>query len=64
MSDYTTISVDIHYTVVSPEPRCGDLDHPYPPGDANKDCYVNLPDLALMAANWLTCTDPDPPCVE
>jgi hypothetical protein len=49
-------------SVVSPEPRCGDLDHPYPPGDANKDCTVNLADLALMAANWLSCTSPNPPC--
>ncbi len=45
-------------TVVSPEPRCGDLDHPYPPGDANQDCRVDLADLAVMAANWLTCTAP------
>lgn len=51
------------FSVVSPEPRCGDLDHPYPPGDANQDCYVNLEDLSLMALNWLTCTDPNPPCV-
>ncbi|MBN1125337.1 MAG: hypothetical protein JXA82_10040, partial [Sedimentisphaerales bacterium] len=50
------------FSVVSPEPRCGDLDHPYPPGDANKDCYVNLQDLALMAQNWMTCTNPNPPC--
>ena len=50
------------FYVVSPEPRCGDLDHPYPLGDVNKDCYVNLQDLALMASSWLTCTDPNPPC--
>jgi hypothetical protein len=51
------------FYVISPEPRCGDLDHPYPPGDANKDCYVNLLDVAMMAENWLTCNDPNPPCV-
>ncbi|MCK5001048.1 MAG: hypothetical protein KAS23_16005 [Anaerohalosphaera sp.] len=51
-------------SVLSPEPLCGDLDHPYPPGDANHDCYVNMADLAMMAANWLTCTDPNPPCAE
>jgi hypothetical protein len=49
-------------SVLSPEPRCGDLDHPYPAGDVNKDCYVNMADLAQMAGTWLTCTDPLPPC--
>lgn len=51
------------FSVISPEPRCGDLDHPYPPGDANQDCYVNIADLALMAANWLKCTAPDGNCL-
>ncbi|MCK5001047.1 MAG: hypothetical protein KAS23_16000 [Anaerohalosphaera sp.] len=46
------------FSVVSPEPRCGDLDHPYPVGDANHDCFVNLVDMALVAENWLTCTAP------
>jgi hypothetical protein len=54
-------------SVVSPEPRCGDLDHPYPVGDASgpsgeKDCVVNIHDLAAMASSWLTCTNPNPPC--
>lgn len=48
--------------VLSPEPRCGDLDHPYPAGDVNKDCYVDLADLAQMAGTWLACSDPLPPC--
>ncbi len=52
------------FSVVSPEPRCGDLDHPYLPGDANKDCFVNLADLALLAADWMKCTSPNPPCVQ
>jgi len=25
------------------------------PGDANKDCKVNLLDVAEMALNWLEC---------
>lgn len=45
-------------SVLSPDPRCGDLDHPYPLGDVNQDCKVNLEDFALMAANWLTCNSP------
>lgn len=48
--------------VLSPEPRCGDLDHPYPPGDTNKDCYVDIRDLAVMASSWLECTSPQSPC--
>lgn len=35
------------------EPKCGDPDHPTPPGDNNHDCKVNLQDLAMTAANWL-----------
>ncbi|MCF7958556.1 MAG: hypothetical protein K9M57_08935 [Phycisphaerae bacterium] len=41
------------FSIMSPEPRCGDLDHPYPPGDVTMDCFVNIEDLAVMAANWL-----------
>ncbi len=49
---------DYSLSVLSPDPRCGDLDHPYPVGDANQDCTVDLTDFALMAANWLTCSAP------
>ena len=38
--------------------RCGDAEHPYPDGDFNKDCRVNLEDLAIMAVNWLVDTGP------
>jgi streptogramin lyase len=40
-------------------PCCGDSDHPYQPGDANKDCKVDFADLALIASHWLECTAPD-----
>lgn len=46
-------------SVISPEPRCGDLDHQYPIGDINEDCFVNMEDLALMTVNWLTSTAPN-----
>jgi len=36
-----------------PLPKCGDAEHPFPPGDLNGDCQVTLPDLALFAAYWL-----------
>jgi hypothetical protein len=42
--------------------KCGDRNHPYPVGDLDLNCYVNLLDFALFAAHWLECTDPDPPC--
>ena len=41
---------------------CGDTDHPYPVGDVNTDCYVDLVDLSIIVVNWLECTNPDPPC--
>jgi hypothetical protein len=43
---------------VSPEPRCGDAQHPYPPGDANSDCVVNFTDFAILADNWLVDNRP------
>ncbi|MBN2841845.1 MAG: hypothetical protein JXM68_02080 [Sedimentisphaerales bacterium] len=46
------------FSVVSPDPRCGDLEHPYPMGDVNHDCYVDMVDIAMLAANWLSCSDP------
>ena len=35
---------------------CGDYQHPYPVGDINKDCRVNMIDFAMMAEHWLECT--------
>lgn len=58
---------DYRLRVLSPEPRCGDLEHAYPLGDVSgpngeKDCVVNLHDLAAMASTWMQCTNPNPPC--
>jgi hypothetical protein len=41
---------------VSDAAACGDPTHPYPTGDINKDCRVDMADFALMAGNWLVCT--------
>ena len=38
---------------------CGDAEHPYPAVDLNKDCRVDLADLALLLAHWLECTAPE-----
>jgi streptogramin lyase len=43
---------------VNPSPCCGDLEHPYPNSDINKDCKVDLFDFAIMASEWLDCTSP------
>jgi hypothetical protein len=33
--------------------RCGDLGTVYPPGDLNKDCKVDIEDLAEFLEKWL-----------
>ncbi|MBN1845389.1 MAG: DNRLRE domain-containing protein [Sedimentisphaerales bacterium] len=47
--------------VVTQQANCGDWG--YPAGDLNRDCVVNLADLAILARHWLTCSRPgDPDC--
>ena len=58
----TNITGGYRVSVLSPEPRCGDLDHPHPTGDVNEDCYVDMIDVADMARSWMECTSPEPPC--
>lgn len=41
---------------VSDVSACGDYKHPYPAGDINQDCSVNLADFAILSSNWLECT--------
>jgi len=36
--------------------HCGDEGHPYPEGDLNRDCRVDLSDLAVLCSHWLDCT--------
>ena len=40
------------YTIAS-QPSCGDPDYPYPAGDLNHDCRVDMPDFAILADHWL-----------
>ena len=40
-------------------PQCGDPNHPYPLGDLNQDCRVDLLDLSILALHWLECTAPE-----
>ena len=44
-------------TVVEMNHWCGEPGQIYLAGDVNEDCHVNLRDLAMMAADWLKCTD-------
>ena len=58
----TTIVMDTDKTVTAvfvATRQCGDECHPYPEGDLNKDCRVNFFDIAVIANNWLECTDPE-----
>jgi hypothetical protein len=41
------------------DPQCGDLAHPYPSGDLNQDCRVDLRDIAILSDYWFDCTLPD-----
>ena len=35
----------------------------YTPGDINKDCIVDMEDVAILSAGWLECTNPfNPTC--
>ena len=50
---------DIWQAPILAAPICGDAEHPYPAVDLNKDCRVDLADLALLLAHWLECTAPE-----
>ncbi|MBI9018868.1 MAG: hypothetical protein JEZ07_16580 [Phycisphaerae bacterium] len=53
-SNGTTPEID---AVAAVDPGyCGDKNHPYPTGDINKDCIVNIEDFAILANNWLEQT--------
>ena len=46
----------VHYGPYSP--GCGDAFHPYPIGDLNADCRVDLSDMAILCSHWLESTVP------
>ena len=37
--------------------RCGDMDNPWPVGDINRDCSVDIVDLRIFAEEWLNKCD-------
>ncbi len=42
------------YSLPAPRPVCGDANHPWPEGDLNRDCHVDMLDLQLLTNQWLT----------
>jgi hypothetical protein len=44
-------------TIHAPEGNCGQWG--YAPADLDRNCQVNLDDLAIFASDWLTCAYPD-----
>lgn len=49
--------------IFTPPAHCGDPNHPYPPGDINRDCSVNQADAAILAEFWLASgCDPNYAC--
>ncbi|MCK5000947.1 MAG: exo-alpha-sialidase, partial [Anaerohalosphaera sp.] len=49
---------DLQVTIEDNEPYCGDAKTVYLASDLNKDCYIDLEDLAILAAEWLQCSNP------
>lgn len=54
--DYIRWDTTGAYTPVEPM-ICGEEGTLYLAGDLNKDCYVNLLDIAVWSEEWLGCTD-------
>jgi len=50
-----TIGITDHpvYIRFAPIVVCGDIGHPYPPGDITGDCRTDMNDLVIMAVDWL-----------
>jgi hypothetical protein len=58
----TTVFMDSDKTITAvfvDGRQCGDECHPYPSVDVNKDCKVDLLDIAMVASSWLECTRPE-----
>ena len=50
---------DVLVVSVAAEGVCGDYEHPYPVGDLDQNCLVDIADIAMLAERWLLCTHPD-----
>lgn len=52
-------SREIRAVFVIETPTCGDDCNPYPLGDINGDCMIDLKDYAIICQQWFECTEPD-----
>ena len=41
------------YPLPTPLPTCGDANHPWLPGDINRDCTIDIFDFEILANQWL-----------
>jgi hypothetical protein len=53
-----SFGIEGHVISAIPGAFCGDPNHPYPVGDLNQDCRVDLLDLAILASHWLEDRSP------
>jgi hypothetical protein len=54
--EYYIDNLKVYQDAALPLLECGE--HGYYPGDINKDCYVDILDLKMLAAQWLICSNP------
>ena len=55
---YDGVEAELIVNVTDNEPWCGDGTHDYWPADLSRDCFVNLKDFAIFAAQWMSCSHP------
>ena len=61
-NDWSTVAERPELVILYSTIECGDGLHPYPIGDFNEDCVVDVSDLSIFSIHWLDCTDGNPPC--
>ena len=61
LNDMIIAGVDV---TIEPDQWCGQTGTTYKVSDINRDCEVNIDDLAKIASQWLECTNPDNPDCE
>ena len=54
-------TVEDTVVITTTTPTCADATAggPVLKTDLNRDCYVNIQDLAVMLQNWTRCNDPE-----
>jgi len=55
---FQDVAANTVLVAVEPDPVCAEWVHPapFPPGDFDHDCRVNITDYALFCKHWLECT--------